>query len=1152
LPELTSGLWRALAAPVALIVAAGIAFVTPTASATRGADGRDAADGTAGGAQGSRLSGSSDPTTAADEAAVASVPLLPSGALTTQDGSSSIVLIPVVEAAEHGLATFSAVGLTWDDPAAQPTMHVQVRTRSAGRWATWVEVPHGIGHTPDAAESGVPTATSAPNSTSASSGVSGARARGGTDPLIVEPSDAVEVRLRPGPDGVPAGLRLELVHPGADPQDAALATSDLAPAAATIPGLPITVYSRAAWGANERLNTCCLSYGVVDGGFIHHTVSSNSYDAEDVPGILRAIHTFHVRSRGYRDIGYNFLVDRFGRIWEGRAGGVTRAVIGAHTLGYNDVAFAASGIGTYVDDEPSPAMQQAFARLFAWKLRLHGLNPLGTTTLHGKRFAMISGHRDANATECPGTRLYARLPSIRSAAAAIGDGGSVRISRTSLDYGDRAGVVVTAPAAAATTTWTLRVRSRCTARTVRTITGTLAAGSPLRVRWDAVDDGGTLVPPAGYDVALARVVGGVTQPAWQAAVRVRRVAGVASACPPRVRQLRVQGRVGGAVVRWEISQSSQPVTAEVALTPPGLPPSGSPALRGATSPARLTGLPVGAGADVVVTAVDAQGDRSVGRRARLAGARLTGPVLRRAANGTPLVRGRLRSDGRPLARRRVFADVRPADDVAWRAVASDRTSRRGTARVRLPRSTVGLVRLRFRGASGVAGVVSATADLAALPPARADRSDGSAGREPVPASVAQADDSGPSPGEAGDGQALDGLAAPRASGDARVRRTRTVSVVGRGWGHGTGMSQWGAYEAGRAGVPARDILRFYYPGTTLHRDERLVRVRVLLEGHSGASLDVGPSRGLALRLRTPSGRMVRRTVPENLDGCRPTTWRVVPDGSGLRVQGWCDRWVVWRDAGSFAPESPVAFVPDRTLVRVGSARGERTAYRGRIVVTRAGAGVRVVNVVRLEQYLRGVLPWEVPASWPEATLQAQAVAARTYALFERAQRAGQDFHVYDSTRSQVYRGARALGPGWVVVADREHPATDTAIAQTRGLVVHHEGAPAFTQFSSSNGGVTAGSALPYQVVQVDRWDAGSSTNPMRRWTRAVPVRDIERRYPGLGSLRRVRVLQRAGVGAWGGRVLRLQLQGSRSDVTLVGDSAVRAALGTPSSYLDVR
>jgi hypothetical protein len=129
--------------------------------------------------------------------------------------------------------------------------------------------------------------------------------------------------------------------------------------------------------------------------------------------MIRSIYVYHVKGRGWRDIGYNFLVDRFGRIWEGRWGGVGRAVIGAHVIGYNDEAMGVSALGTYSHTPPSPAMLGAFVDIFAWKFGVHHVKPGSTAAYrHGAR-SVISGHRDGDATECPGDALYAQLPVVR-------------------------------------------------------------------------------------------------------------------------------------------------------------------------------------------------------------------------------------------------------------------------------------------------------------------------------------------------------------------------------------------------------------------------------------------------------------------------------------------------------------------------------------------------------------------------------------------------------------------------------------------------------------------------------------------------------------------------------------------------------------------
>ena len=163
------------------------------------------------------------------------------------------------------------------------------------------------------------------------------------------------------------------------------------------------IYSRAQWGANEKMREqSAPDYGTVKTGFVHHTVNANNYTAAQVPALMRGIYAYHTQSRGWRDIGYNYLVDRFGRIWEGRWGGVDRAVVGAHTLGYNEVSFAMSAIGNFDVARPPTAVLNAYARLFAWKLAIYNI-PANRTgiAVKGRTLRAINGHRDAGQTACP-------------------------------------------------------------------------------------------------------------------------------------------------------------------------------------------------------------------------------------------------------------------------------------------------------------------------------------------------------------------------------------------------------------------------------------------------------------------------------------------------------------------------------------------------------------------------------------------------------------------------------------------------------------------------------------------------------------------------------------------------------------------------------
>jgi hypothetical protein len=174
--------------------------------------------------------------------------------------------------------------------------------------------------------------------------------------------------------------------------------------------------------------------GEVNVAFVHHTDTATSYSRADVPSMILAICRYHRNSNGWNDIGYNFLVDRFGRVWEGRAGGIDKAIVGAHTQGFNSWSTGIANLGTFISSRQTGAAMRAMAELIRWKLPLHGtpLRPAGHTTLvsdggetnrwpEGRAvgFKRISGHRDADATDCPGDALYAQLPGLREMAGTI-------------------------------------------------------------------------------------------------------------------------------------------------------------------------------------------------------------------------------------------------------------------------------------------------------------------------------------------------------------------------------------------------------------------------------------------------------------------------------------------------------------------------------------------------------------------------------------------------------------------------------------------------------------------------------------------------------------------------------------------------------------
>ncbi len=335
---------------------------------------------------------------------------------------------------------YATVGVTWKHGVdyAEDDVAVQVRTEEGGAWSEWIDAEYHDEHGPDGGSAEALATDDRP----------------GTDALVIGAVDRVQMRAQTRDGNTPPDLKLAVIDPGtgttamAAPEIDTSKLSDEASspdAAADASGAPQSsgsnesrdtvalsamkvaakpyIYSRAQWGANERLrDRSAPSYGTVKAGFIHHTVNANTYSSAQVPALLRGIYAYHTQSRGWRDIGYNYLVDRFGRIWEGRYGGVDRAVVGAHTLGYNEVSFAVSAIGNYDIAGPPNEVLNAYARLLAWKLSLYDIAANAPRVRVKKRWLpAISGHRDVGSTACPGRYLYAKVPAVRTAARSLQD-----------------------------------------------------------------------------------------------------------------------------------------------------------------------------------------------------------------------------------------------------------------------------------------------------------------------------------------------------------------------------------------------------------------------------------------------------------------------------------------------------------------------------------------------------------------------------------------------------------------------------------------------------------------------------------------------------------------------------------------------------------
>ncbi|MFD1947069.1 peptidoglycan recognition protein [Nocardioides aestuarii] len=299
----------------------------------------------------------------------------------------------------------SMVGFTWAVGATAPV--VRVRSRVDGVWSGWqrVSLLHDV-----------------PEDTT----------RLGTDLVWIGRATGVQVRV----DGHrPDDLTLVLLHPAKraadallDQQVAARSTTPDAEDTTTARVKRPDLIGRSDWGANERLRSGRPSYNdTLKQVHVHHTVNANDYARGDVPALIRGMYAYHTQSLGWSDIGYNFLVDRFGRTYVGRAGGAGRLVRGAHTLGFNHNSTGISCIGNFETGSPSNAMLSGVAAIAAWKLSIYGGKPREKVTVRSEgsdkyaagrtvRLPVIDGHRDTNDTACPGTNLYTRLPAIRKRA----------------------------------------------------------------------------------------------------------------------------------------------------------------------------------------------------------------------------------------------------------------------------------------------------------------------------------------------------------------------------------------------------------------------------------------------------------------------------------------------------------------------------------------------------------------------------------------------------------------------------------------------------------------------------------------------------------------------------------------------------------------
>ena len=305
----------------------------------------------------------------------------------------------------------------------EPGTTLALRSRNDGVWSDWIEVTADPGEAPD----GRP-------------GEEGAAGVKGVPPVwIGDDAERTEIAVLEGADGPMTVEELSVDHdavpavPTGDRVGGGNLRSGTVAAATTSPRP--TIRPRSDWATSSMGYGCSGGPDYSDNiraAVVHHTASTTSYSSGDVPGILRAFWRHHTQTNGWCDIAYNFLVDRFGTIWEGRAGGVDRPVIGGHAKGFNTWTTGVALIGEFGSAPAYSSMVAATERLLSWKLSLHGVDPLGWTELVNRatsgpmrhpagavlHLPTVLGHRDLGLTSCPGSNVYAVLGSLRRSLSA--------------------------------------------------------------------------------------------------------------------------------------------------------------------------------------------------------------------------------------------------------------------------------------------------------------------------------------------------------------------------------------------------------------------------------------------------------------------------------------------------------------------------------------------------------------------------------------------------------------------------------------------------------------------------------------------------------------------------------------------------------------
>lgn len=432
---------------------------------------------------------------------------------------------------------FTLVGLTWQGKIDQSIVF-KVKVRESGVWTNWINLENGLY---EEASAGTAEAVDA---------------RGGTDPLLTAPADGIEVVMESDSSSIPTDLKVNLFNSDSTRQDRSItkssaftsANSSMQSFASTAPAVSPQgavvprprIVSRAEWGADETWRSPTPRMGTrVLAGVVHHTASTNSYTADQAPAQMRNLYAYFTKSLNYSDMGYNFLVDKFGTIYEGRAGcavnadptcdGPAQPTQGAHTAGLNLDTFGVSVIGNYdvLAPENPAAIVEAVASLMAWKIAPYGLDPnatakvLSTDTSGSSRFSsgqtatmqVITAHRDVGITACPGRYLYPYMAQIRSRATdlllpVIRDASVTPVNMNQV-AAENVSVRATIPA---TAQWSVEVVNEATGQLVNSVSGVQGTTGPIAFEWNKTDQSGLAVPAGRYAVAIKASIRNIVLP----------------------------------------------------------------------------------------------------------------------------------------------------------------------------------------------------------------------------------------------------------------------------------------------------------------------------------------------------------------------------------------------------------------------------------------------------------------------------------------------------------------------------------------------------------------------------------------------------------------------------------------------------------------